>query len=439
MWGIELVVMAVMILVNGVFAAYELALASVHLARLEQLAGEKKAGAVAAAHMKRNVEGSLAGIQLGITLFGAVAAATGGAGAEEQVAPAIVEATGLSAAVADFLAIAVVVAPLTLLTILFGELVPKVFALRNKERVCLALSPAMKLFVTVVWPVVWVLETAVSRMMSWGERFRKDAPTPEADELLDLRATAAQARLTRLIGPQEERIILGATRLTTRPVGQIMLPAAAIRSIPADAHVADALVVAHLDMHTRFPVTERAGDPQGVIGYVNFKDLIAYARLAARDGTSVRAIARDIPSFPPDTPVSACLEQLIRGSVHIALVREAGGRVVGMVTMEDIIEELLGDIGDEYDHLPTHAARAGRGWVVGGGISLDRLKQTTGLDLPAAAGDTPAKHLSEWVSRQVGGPLAGGEVVERGGVRVLVRKVRRQNVLEAQVSCFTPP
>ena len=71
MWGIELVVMAVMILVNGAFAAYELALASVHLARLEQLAGEKKAGALAAAHMKRNVEGSLAGIQLGITLFGA--------------------------------------------------------------------------------------------------------------------------------------------------------------------------------------------------------------------------------------------------------------------------------------------------------------------------------------------------------------------------------
>lgn len=429
-----MVVMAVMILVNGVFAAYELALASVHLARLEQLAGEKMAGARAAAHMKRNVEGSLAGIQLGITLFGAVAAAVGGAGAEEQIAPAIVAATGLSAGASDFLAIALVVAPLTLFTILFGELVPKVFALRNKERVCLALSPAMKLFVTAVWPVVWVLETAVTRMMTWGERFRKAGPTAEADELLDLRATAAQARLTRLIGVQEERIILGATRLASRPVGDIMLPADAIRTIPADAEIGNALVAAHLDMHTRFPVTDRPGDTQGVIGYVNFKDIIAHMRLAARDGTTVRTIVREIANFTADTPVSACLEQLIRGYVHIAVVRNAAGDVVGLVTMEDIIEELVGDIGDEYDHLPTHAVRAGRGWVVGGGIALDKLKQLTGSEWPPAPGDTAEKHLSEWVSRQIGAPVSGGEVVERGAVRVVVRKVRRQNVLEAQVT-----
>lgn len=434
MWAFELVVMAVMILVNGLFAAYELALASVHLARLEQLAGEKKAGAAAAAHMKRNVEGSLAGIQLGITLFGAVAAAVGGAGAEERIAPAVVTATGLSAGVADFLAIALVVAPLTLFTILFGELVPKVFALRNKEQVCLALSPVMKLFVTIVWPVVWVLETAVTRMMTWGERFRKDSPTAEADELLDLRATAAQARLTRLIGVQEERIILGATRLSSRPVGDIMLPADAIRTIPADAEIGDALVVAHLDMHTRFPVTERPGDTKGVIGYVNFKDIISHMRLAARDGTTVRTIVREIASFAADTPVSTCLEQLIRGYVHIAVVRDATGTVVGMVTMEDIIEELVGDIGDEYDHLPTHAARAGRGWVVGGGIALDKVQQLTGVAWPPAPGDTAVKHLSEWVSRHLAAPVRGGEVVERGAVRVVVRKVRRQNVLEAQVT-----
>lgn len=435
MWGVELAVMAAMIAVNSVFAAFEIALASVHLARLEQLAREKKPGAAAAVYMKRNVEGSLAGIQLGITLFGAVAAATGGAGAEERIAPNIEHALGVPAGFAEVLAIAVVVAPLTVLTILFGELVPKVFALRNKERVCLAVSPAMRLFVRLVWPVVWVLEKAVTSLMAWGEkRFAPAGGTAEAAELLELRATAAQARLTRLIGDREEGIILGATRLATRKVGEIVLPADAIRTLHADADIADALVAAHLDMHTRFPVTEVAGDPQRVIGYANFKDIVANMRLAARDGTTVRTIVRDIPTFPADTPVSACLEQLIRGYVHIAMVRDATGRVVGMITLEDIIEELVGDIGDEYDRLPAHATRSGRGWVVGGGISPEKLKQATGVELPSAEGQTPPKHLSEWVGRQLGQPVRGGEVVTTGAVRVVVRKVRRQHVLEAQVT-----
>ncbi|MCU0703170.1 MAG: hemolysin family protein [Fimbriiglobus sp.] len=428
-----------MIVVNSVFAAYELALASVHLARLEQLAAENKPGAVAAVHMKRNVEGSLAGIQLGITLFGAVAAATGGAGAEERIAPAIEHATGLSAGIAEVLAIAAIVAPLTVFTILFGELVPKVFALRNKEWVCLAVSPAMKFFVTLVWPIVWLLEKSVSSLMAWGERrFAHDGGKGEAAELLELKATAAQARFTHLIGDRQERIIVGATSLTTRPVGEIMLPADAISLLHADAHVADALVAAHLDMHTRFPVSEVPGDPQKVIGYVNFKDIIAHMRLAARDGSTVRTILRDIPSFPLDAPVVACLEQMIRGYVHIALVRNANGVVVGMITLEDIIEELVGDIGDEYDHLPVHISRSGRGWVVGGGISPDRLKQLTEIELPVAEADTAPRHLSEWVSRQFTEPLRGGEVVTRGPLRVVVRKVRRQNVLEAQVTEDVP-
>jgi putative hemolysin len=437
MWGVEVVVMAVMIAVNSVFAAYEIALASVNLARLEQLAGEKKPGAAAAVYMKRNVEGSLAGIQLGITLFGAVAAATGGAGAEERIAPNIEHALAVPAGVAEVLAIAIVVAPLTVLTILFGELVPKVFALRNKERVCLAVSPAMRLFVRMVWPIVWVLEKAVTGLMAWGERrfaAAGGAAEAEAAELLELRATAAQARLTRLIGDREEGIILGATRLATRPIGEIVLPADAIHTLHADADIADALVAAHLDMHTRFPVTEVPGDPQRVIGYANFKDIVAHMRLAGRDGTTVRTVLRDIPSFTADTPVATCLEQLIRGYVHIALVKDAGGRVVGMITLEDIIEELVGDIGDEYDRLPAHATRSGRGWVVGGGVSPERLKQATGIELPAVEGEPPPKHLSEWVSRQLETPLTGGEVLTAGSLRVVVRKVRRQNVLEAQVT-----
>ena len=436
MFGIELIVMMGMIAFNSVFAAFEIALASLTLARVHVLVGESRQGSKAAAYMKENMEGSLAGVQLGITLVGAVAAATGGAGAEEQLAPTIQEWLGVSAGFGKFLAILCVVLPLTFATIVFGELIPKVFALRNKEWVCLRLSPPMKWFVTLVWPVVWVLETTVTSVMSWGERRFKGrlagAAKSESAELQELRASVALARTSRLLGAQEEKIILGAAALTTRPVREAMLPAEAIYMLEADANINDAMIAAHLDMHTRFPVTERPGDPQGIVGYVNFKDIMSHMRLAPKD-PNLRKIVRTIPSLQEDTPVSACLERLIRDHIHIALVRDSQQRVLGMVTLEDLMEELVGEIEDEFDHLPAHAVASGRGWVVGGGISPEKLRSATGLELPSPEGAGLLRHLSDWVCHHLPGARHGGEVSEKGPLRVVVRKVRRNKVLEAQI------
>ncbi|MBA4191930.1 MAG: hypothetical protein C0467_28455 [Planctomycetaceae bacterium] len=436
MFGIELVIMAIMIVFNGIFAAFEIALASVTLARLQVLAGEKRKGAKAAAYMKVNMEGSLAGVQLGITLVGAVAAATGGAGAEEQLAPTYQQWLNVSAGLAEVIAIATVVLPLTVVTIIFGELIPKVFALRNKEWVCLKLAPPMKWFVSAVWPIIWCLETTVSRLMAWGERRLQGRieglEKTEAAELQELRASVAIARTSHLIGSQEEKIILGAAGLPMRPVREVMLPVGEISMLDANAPVAEALVAAHLDMHTRFPLTERVGDPQAVMGYVNFKDIVAHMRLAPHS-PSLKAIVRAIPSFPDDLPVSRCLERLIRDHVHIALIRDASNAIAGMVTLEDLLEELVGEIEDEYDHLPVHAVISGRGWVVGGGISPEKLRESTGIELPPTASGERVHHLSDWVERQRQRPLRGGEVIEKEGVRVVVRKVRRHKVLEAQI------
>jgi putative hemolysin len=256
MWGFELVVIAVMISVNSVFAAYEIALASVSLVRLQRLADDHRGGAKMALYMKRNVEASLAVIQLGITLVGAIAAAVGGAGAQEKLAPLLVGRLGVTEATAELLGIALVVVPLTVVTITVGELIPKVFALRNAEKVCLALSPTMRWFSLSVWPAVWLFETVVVGVMSWGERHwgRGDAAAKtEMTELQDLRATAALARASRLIGHREERIIVGATEMQSRLVRDIMLPAELINSLDANASLEDNLNAAHLDMHTRFP------------------------------------------------------------------------------------------------------------------------------------------------------------------------------------------
>jgi putative hemolysin len=436
-WGIELVVMLVMVGINSVFAGYEIALASVTLARLQLLVRENRAGSRAALYMKENMEASLAVVQLGITLVGAIAAATGGAGAEETLAPLLEDRLGLSAGVADLLAIALVVVPLTAVTILFGELVPKVFALRNKEWVCLRLSPAMRWFSFSVWPVVWLFETSVMTLMSWGERRwqpRGEAVAKsEAAELQELRAIAALARASRLIGDREENIILGAARLPSRPVREIMVPAEHISLLDVKASLADSLVAAHLDLHTRFPVAERAGDPQSILGYVNFKDIVAHMRLSPHE-PSLRAILRPLPSVAQDLPLANLLERLIREHTHIALVRDALGKVVGLISLEDILEELVGDIQDEYDRLPAHALPSGSAWVVGGGIGLALLRELTGIDLAADPPATGARTLSDWVAGQFGRPIRGGEVIDRDSVRVVVRKVRRQKVLEAQVS-----
>lgn len=432
MWGPELAVMAAMIAVNAVFAAYEIALASVSRARLQHLATERRPGAAVALAMKQNMEGSLAVVQLGITLVGAVAAAVGGAGAEETLSPMLQARWALSDGAAEAVAITMVVLPLTVVTITVGELIPKVFALRNAERVCLALSPPMRAFSYAVRPVVWMFETIVKRVMSWGESRLGSGGARETAELQEIRATATLARSASLIGHTQERIILNATEMQSRPVRSIMLAAEDMVTLAADATLADNMIAAHLDMHTRFPVVERPGDPQSVIGYANFKDIVSALRMSPRD-PSFRAIVRAIPSLRDDTGIAASLEQMMRERTHIALVRDAAGRVAGLVTMEDILEELVGEIEDEYDRLPSHLAEAGRAWIAGGGVMLERLRTATGLDLAADGPPGGARTLNDWVRGHLGREARGGDIVERGTVRVAVRKVRRQRVQEALV------
>jgi putative hemolysin len=439
----ELAVILTMLFFNGLFASFEIALTSVSIARIQLLARENRPGAAVALKMKQRMETSLAALQVGTTLTGAVAAATGGAGAIEAVAPLMQTSLGLSETAAHVLALTLVVLPLTVITIVLGELLPKIYAIRHKESVCLRLAPPMRVFSIGVWPAVWLFETWVMAIMRWGERRlqgRKAAKKAEAAELLELRAYASQARSLRLIGEKEEGIILGAARLSSRAVREIMLPAEYISMLKVNDSLADSLVAAHLDMHTRFPVAERPGDPQSILGYVNFKDIVAAMRLSLPERPSLRSILRPLPFIDSEMPISSCLEVLIREHNHIALVREKKNNniIIGLVALEDIVEELVGDIQDEYDRLPIHVAPAGYAWVVGGGVGLGRLKDLTGIDLSADLPPAGARNLSDWVAGHLDEPIRGGEILQRGPIRVIVRKVRRQKVLEAQLGRAIP-
>ena len=427
-WTVLFIIIA-MLLLNGLFAAYELALASVRTERLRHMVEQRRRGAAIALRMKNRMEASLAVVQLGITLVGAIAAATGGADAKEKLVPLIEKQFGLSPHLADILALTCLVIPLAAITIIVGELIPKVFALKNCELVVTVLSPVMWVFGLIVYPAVWLFEAITKTVVTLVERL---LPTGSGDQDVGLHELRAQVNLLRagqVIGVQEERIIIQASRLSSITVGDIMLPEDDIVMVVADATLSENLIIAHMDLHTRFPVTARKGDPQAIIGYVTFKDMMLLAK--THPGNPVlREVVRSLISLPKEMTLSDALRRMTAEHLHLALVRGEGGTVVGMITQEDIFEELVGDIQDEFDRLPKHISPSGNQLVIGGGVPLkqlrDRLKrQDLGASLP------PNTTLNDWLNHGREDPLRGGDTVVIDGIWAQVRKVRRRRITEA--------
>ena len=427
---VEVIVIAAMLAVNAVLASYEMALASVSRTRLEVLLQARRRGARCAVYMKGRLEGSLAVIQLGITLAGAIAAATGGAAVDERLSPWLMERFGVSTGVAEFSALVLFVIPLSAVTIVFAELVPKMVGIRNKEGVVLTLSPTMRVVMGVFYPAVFVFEAIVKRIMRLGRgRGAEEAAAQDRTGLLELRAAASLARATRIIGSMEERIVMSAVQLSARTVAEAMAPARDIAMIPAGANLADALVEAHTHMHTRYPVCAEPGNPQTIQGYVTFKDIVTSLKVDP-DGKGLRGIVRPIRHISVNTTLAQALSDMVRDRVHIALATE-GTSVRGLITMEDIVEELVGDIRDEYDRLPTHLNAIGEGWLAGGGVLIGELRKAMGKAVLPGVADTST--LAEWVEHTRELSPRSGETLTIGGVVVLVRKVRRNRVSEAVV------
>lgn len=427
-----------MLLLNGIFAAYELALASVRVGRLKILAESKRRGAATALRMKNRMEGSLAVVQVGITVVGAIAAAAGGASVDENFAPWIEETLHVSNRVADVIALACLVIPLSAITIVLGELIPKVFAIKNAEWVCVTLSPLMWAFALVVYPAVLLFEWLTTTMVHLIESV---LPTRKTDDhqshLHELRAQVNLLRASQVIGIQEERIILQASRLSAMKVKDIMMPEDDIVMVVADAPLSENLVIAHMDLHTRFPVTVRKGEPQAIIGYVTFKDMVLLAKTHPGNPV-IREIIRQIISVPEELTLSDALRRMTNEHHHLALVRGGGGKVVGMITQEDIFEELVGDIQDEFDRLPRHLSPAGHQVVVGGGVQIGQLRDV--LNRPDLGGDLPASTtLNDWLNHGREESLRGGDMVVVDRIWCQVRKVRRRRITEAIIDPLGSP
>jgi len=426
-----------MLLLNGVFAAYELALASVRVDRLRVLADRKRRGAAIALRMKNRMEGSLAVVQLGITLVGAVAAATGGASIDDTLAPQLDKLPGISTHIAGVLALILFVIPLAAFTIVVGELIPKVLAIKNAEWVCTTLSPVIWAFALVVYPAVLLFEWLTMSFVRLVERVLPNKTDDHQMHLHELRAQVNLLRASQVIGMQEERIILQASRLSAMKVNDIMMPVEDIVMVVADASLSENLVIAHMDLHTRFPVTVKKGDPQAIIGYVTFKDMVLLAKTHPGNPV-IREIVRHIISVPEELTLSDALRRMTLEHHHLALVRDKEGAIAGMIAQEDIFEELVGDIQDEFDRLPRHISPAGHQLVVGGGVPIGQLREA--LKRPDLGGDLPPNTtLNDWLNHDREDALRGGDMVVVDRIWSQVRKVRRRRITEALLDPLGSP
>ena len=336
----EILIIAVLIVLNGVFVAAEIALVTVRRSRLQQLIDEGKPGARRVSRLVERPQRFLAVIQLGITFVASLAAVFAGAsiasGIEELLRPALGGAAG---AVALLLVTLIV----SFVTIVFGELVPKTLALAHAERYAMVAAHPVEIMGRVFAPVVWVLTgltNAVTRLMGAGE-VERDRLT--ADELMILVERGGQQGV---IEAEEEQMIGAVLELGQRRVHEVMVPRIDIVGLPLDAsldHIVDTIVG---EGHSRIPVYEESVD--NIVGILYAKDLLPYLK-GEDNPPPVRTMVR-APLFVPESMlVDDLLHSLQRRKVHIAIVLDEYGGTAGLVTIEDLIEEIVGEIQDEYD------------------------------------------------------------------------------------------
>jgi putative hemolysin len=309
---------------------------------------------------------------------------------------------------------------LTVVMIQWGELLPKTLAIQNKTFFIRIFASPLAAMTRVFSPVL-----VMTHWLNRPFEGRKKADSGEPDALSDISVLARFAAVNKLINPEQEKIVSSSIRLSKRTVGEIMVRREDMKVLSTNMSLTDALLQAHIHHHTRFPLIE--GDDAGsVIGYVNFKDIVNVLRLNPQN-PSLRGISRPIPSVKPGLKLSAILTELTKGYQHIAVVRDDEGKVLGLITMEDIVESIVGSLNDEYDLLPTFCYPITENrYVVGGGITLAELRSSVAPALPSL--DTT---LNDWLMGQCKVKPKTEQKLNYRNLTFTVRKISRSKIHEA--------
>ncbi|ACL64182.1 protein of unknown function DUF21 [Anaeromyxobacter dehalogenans 2CP-1] len=402
---------------NGVFAGAEIAVIAMRKTRLAQLVEQGRAAAGAVLRLRDAPERFLATVQVGITVIGASAAAFGGASIAGRLAP-VLERIPPLAPYAHQLSLALVVALVSFLSLVLGELVPKSLALRAPERYALLVGRPLLGLSHLVRPVVWLL-TASSNLLlrPFGDRTTFAEARLSAEELEQLVDEAGRAGA--LDAPTAE-IASRALAFRDLTAGDVMVPRSRVKALPADADQQELKRLLLEEGRARMPVYD--GTLDDVIGYVMAKDLAAMAW--ERELIVLADLVRPVHFVPEGAKAVHVLRDMQRRRSQIAVVVDEHGGMAGILTLEDLVEELVGDIlGEAEEPQPLFEVEPGGAAVVRGDAPIREVNRALHIDLPEGEGYTTVAGLVIAVA---------GAMPERGA------RLRLADGTEAEVVEATP-
>ncbi len=366
----------------------------------------------------------LSAVQIGVTLATLLSGAFGAATLASSLKSWL--AQHMNADLASALSIAVITLAISFLTLVFGELAPKRIALQRSERVSLFAAPFLDRLATLATPVVWLLSKTVNLVvviLGGDPAVGRGVMTEE--ELRDLVA-GHQA-----LSPDERRIVGEVFDAGKRQIREVLVPRTEVEFLPATMPIAEAASIVSEAPHTRFPVYQESYDD--VIGFVHARDL--FFPEPDRGPLRVGEACRPVKFLPTSKTVLSALSEMRRENAHLAIVLDEYGGTAGIVTLEDLVEELIGEIQDEYDVEEGHSRQLHDGELeVDGLLNLDDFAEQTGVELPEGPYETVAGFLLASL-----GHLPGeGESVEVSGRRLAVTQLDGRRIARVRLSQGVP-
>ncbi|MEW5964746.1 MAG: hemolysin family protein [Pseudomonadota bacterium] len=372
----ELLIVVSLILLNGLFALSELAIVSARHPRLKALAASGRPGANRALALASNPGRFLSAVQIGITLIGIVNGAYSGEAFGAQAAIAL-EAAGMPRTVAAPLGYGAVIAVITYLSVIVGELVPKTLALRNAEGIACAVAPIMTTFSKAAAPAVWLLDASTRLVFKLlGQATERESRITDEE----IRTLIAEAESSGVIEKGEREMIAGVMRLADRAVVGLMTPRTDVDWVDVTAD--EAMIRQRLvsTPHSRLPVGD--GSTDALIGVVQTRELLA--GILVGKPLDIRAHVRKAPIIPDTMDALDVLGVLREASVPMALIHDEYGNFDGLVTPADILEAIAGVFrSDTTDHEPYALERDDGSWLLSGAMPVDEMADKLGILVPS--------------------------------------------------------
>lgn len=432
---------------NAFFAAAEFALVTVRDTRIEQLIEARRIGARIVQRLHRNLDEVVNGVQLGVTVVSLtlgwigepmVAHFVEGFRFLQRVPHVILYAHGIAFAIAFGL--------ITFMHVILGELVPKSLALQKAEQVALAVAAPMDVWLTLTRPLIFVMSNSAGSVLKlFGLRKMRQGPVHSPDEV-KLIVTASRERGQ--IAPTQEEMVHHALDLENITVREVMVPRPDISSLPGDLTLAEALEKVVEEQHSRIPVYDPKSGPEHIVGVLYAKDLMRWLRMrllarivppasARLADMKISQIMHDALVVPETKPLSELLEEFKERKRHMAIVVDEFGSTAGLITVEDILEQLVGEIEDEFDVVspPEPGLDEGKVLRLEGTISLRDLESQYDLLLPRDAGfETLAGFM---LSRLQKIPTVGDSCYY-GGRRFTVEEMEGHRIAKVKVEDVQP-